>query len=448
MFTLSHANPMQSVFVALLLMIFGIITIQFIKSPNKAFLIRLFTVAFFIRVIFVYIIFYYFNSVGGDGFAFNDDRVYDRNARIIASALNKGLDGYEIFSWHQNPGYFQFNGWLYSILGADTFSARVINSFLSSLTVIFIFEITRISFTEKIAKTAGYLVAFMPNMIFWSTLQFKDTSLVFVMVYTSYLLVVNKDKKLSIMSILLMIGSLVLMWGLRKDYALPYIGIVLIWLMLRYTGLEGWFNSLRRQGLSAIVGGFMIIIGGGALAGLASTSVGQDFLQRYTKITDDNASFAENASSSEIGFSRRLRINSIQEMYKLPFAVSFTTIIPLPLFGQLTNGKQVGVAVYSMANLAFIVLLPYVVLGFMLTKTVSLGNSIILRWFPLSVLIGVSILFMGVLRYKEQMMPFFLIWAAVALSQKKKYKNKILMMYFLGGASIVFALVLAISSKL
>jgi len=447
MFSSPQASPVQSIFVALILTMLGLLVVAMIKSPDRKYLTRLFAFAFFIRVIFVYIIYYYLIGVGGDGFAFTDDRTYDLNARIIAKALNKGQDGYDIFSWHQNPGYFYFNGWLYSLLGTDTFSSRVVNAFLSSLTVIFIFEIARNLFELKVAKIAGLLAAFMPSMIYWSALQFKDTSLIFVMVFASYLLVVKRNQRVTITSIVLMIGALALMWTLRKDYALPYIGIVFIWLILRYTGLEKWFNNLRKKGLSVVVGGFMLIIGGGVIVGLSNSSAGQIFLAKYDKVTGNNAEFVEKASAAQIGFSRHLRINSVSDMYKLPFAVSFTTILPLPSFSNLIDGKRAGLALYSMANLAFVMLLPFVALGFVLTKTVSLGDSIILRWFPLTVLVGVSIVFMGVLRYKEQLMPFFLIWAALALSEKSKYRNKLGMIYLIGFFSVITAVIVASTTR-
>lgn len=447
MYSISQSSPIASVFVALLLLMSGLFLTTLLKSPNKKYLAGLFFSAFIVRVIFVYAIYYYMIAVGGDGFAFTDDRTYHESGKALAKLLQNRIDGYEIFSVQANPGYFYFNGWLYSILGPDTFSARMVNAFFSSLTAILIFEITRLIFGLKSARIAGLLAAFMPSMVYWSVLQFKDVALVFVMVYTVYLLVAKKNQKITLLSVLAVAGSLYVMWYLRKDFTLPYAGIVMLWLTLRYTKLETWIEKLRRRGLSGFAGVALLVLGSGVLIGLANTQAGVEFLERYGEITADNKEFTEKASSAQIGFSRYLRINSISDIYKLPFAAGFTAIAPLPMLSGLTNGERVGLALYSVTNLFFILILPFTVLGFALTKGISFANSIMLRWLPIMLLTGISIVFMGVLRYKEQLMPFFLIWAAVALSQRHKYKGIISAAYVIGFVCVVVAVVIASTTR-
>lgn len=442
MFDPALAGPMQSVFVALFLLVTGFIFVSLLKSPSQKYLSGLFLSAFVVRVIFVYIIYYYLVGVGGDGFAFTDDRTYDAAGSQIAAALRAGKDGYALHSWQQNPGYFYFNGWLYSILGDDTLSARVVNSFLSSLTAVLVFEVARILFCLRVARIAGLLSAFMPSVVYLSALQFKDTALIFVMIYTVYLLVAKSDQKVTFRSILAVAGALFIMWYLRKDYTLPYIGIVILWLVLRYTGLERWINRMQRRGLSAFSGMVLLLLGAGVLVGLANTQAGHVFIERYDRITGDNKEFVEKASESQIGFSRHLRINSLSDAYKLPFAVGFTSTLPLPAWGWLGSAEHAGMAIYSLTNLAFILILPFVVLGFVLTKGVVFANSVMLRWFPLFILTGISIVFMGVLRYKEQLMPFFFIWAATAWCQKKKYRTLIGSFYILGAFGIVATVII------
>jgi len=443
MFGPIQVNPFQSIFIALLLLIVGFLSITLIKSPNRKYLAGLFFAAFFLRAIFVYVVYYYLISVGGDGFAFLDDYRYDAAGKLIAKALNAGKGGYELFSWQQNPGYFYFNGWLYSFLGADTLSVRMINGFLSSLTAVLVFEIARLLFNLRIAKIAGLLSAFMPSIVYFSVLQFKDTALIFVMVYTIYLLVAKTNQKVTVQAIFSVIVALFIMWFLRKDYTLPYIGIVLLWLILRYTGLEKWIERMHKQGLAIFAGGLLLILGAGVLIGLANTGAGHVFLERYDRITDDNKKFAKKASSTQIGFSRHLRINSILDVYKLPLSVGFTTILPLPAWGQITSAEYAGLALYSITNLFFILLLPFVFIGFFLIKDLGVANSIMLKWFPLVVLLGITIVFMGVLRYKEQLMPFFVIWAAISLSQRKKFKAILSTMYLFGTFGVILAVVIA-----
>ena len=443
MFAATQASPFQSVFLAMFLFFAGLILIPLIRSPNTRTLSLLFSVAFILRIFVTYITYYYLVAVGGDGFAFTDDRVYDAAGSQIAAALNAGKDGYALHSWQQNPGYFYFNGLLYSLLGTDTFSARIVNSFLSSLTVVFVFEIARLLFSVKVARVSGFLYAFMPSIVYLSALQFKDTALIFVMVYTVYLLMSKTKKRITILSAAAVIVSLIVMWFIRKDYTLPYIGIVIMWLILRYTGLELFIDRMRKSGLSVVSAVAILFVGGAVLAGLTNTQAGKVFLDRYDTIAGSNKELVENASRSGIGFSRRLRINSAMDIYKLPFAVGFVTILPLPAIGWLTSGEHAGVALYSIANLAFIFILPYVVLGFRLIKDVGFGNSVMIKWFPIVVLVAISIMFMGVLRYKEQLMPFFLMWAALGICHRKQHRAFILSSYVVGAMGVLFAVVMA-----
>lgn len=443
MFRATQADLIQSIFVALILLIIGLVLIQLYKSPNKKYLSGLFFSAFLLRTILLYAVYYYLVNVGGDGFVFADDRNYDIAGTQIAALLKVGKDGYMLHSWQQNPGYFYFNGWLYSILGTDTFSARVTNAFLSSMTAILVFEIARMLFNLRVAKIAGLLSAFMPNIMFLSVLQFKDTALIFVMVFTVYLLVSKKDQKITFFSVISLSFALYIMWFLRKDFTLPYIGIVFLWLILRYTGLEKWIERMQKSGLSAFAGIALLVIIGAVLIGFANTNAGHVFVERFDRITGDNQEFTENASTAQIGFSRHLRINSLADAYKLPVAVAFTTILPLPSFGLLTSSKQAGLVLYSISNIAFILLLPFVIVGFSLIKDTGFANTVMLKWVPLILLIGISIVFMGVLRYKEQLMPFFIIWAALALSERNKFKTRIGLMYFAGSLGVLVAVIVA-----
>ena len=447
MFGSSQVSPLQSIFLALVLLIAGLMFVAMLRSPQKRYLSGLFFSAFILRTAYVYVVYYYLVGVGGDGFVFSDDRNYDAAGTKIAAALSAGKDGYALQSWQQNPGYFYLNGWLYSILGTDTFSARVINAFLSSLTAVLVFEISRTLFNLNVAKIAGLLAAFMPSIVFLSVLQFKDTALVFVMVFTVYLLVVKKNQNLTVSSVVGVILALFVMWFLRKDYTLPYIGIVLLWLLLRYTGLEPWLERMQKRGFSVFAGAVLMIMGAGLLIGLSNIQAGKVFIDRYDKITSNNKDFTEKAKTSQIGFSRNLRINSPSELYKLPFSVAFTAILPLPAFGFISNGEKAGLAIYSISNLFFIMLIPYLVVGFALTNGMDFANSIMIKWFPFVVLIAISVVFMGVLRYKEQLMPFFVIWAANGIYQRQKYKTHIYLFYFVGFISVFSAVVLANMSR-
>jgi hypothetical protein len=65
---------------------------------------------------------------------------------------------------------------------------------------------------------------------------------------------------------------------------------------------------------------------------------------------------------------------------------------------------------------------------------------------PLILWAGISVVYMGVLRYKEQLMPFFLLWAAYALSNST-IKNRLLIWYLAYGVAGVILFWLAVELR-
>ena len=127
----NDVDILQSIVIAVFLYMGGVIYVFFNKDGNRTLGIKIFSLAFLLRFISLYGIYYYLIYIGGDGFVIKDYRQYDVVAKLISHELNKGLDGYRQYgSGWKNIAYFNFNGWLYYYFNFDTLSSRMVNAFL------------------------------------------------------------------------------------------------------------------------------------------------------------------------------------------------------------------------------------------------------------------------------------------------------------------------------
>lgn len=442
----NDVDVLLSIAMALLFYIAGMIYVLSIKDKDTKLMAKIFSLAFFLRFIVLYGIYYYLTSIGGDGYVIMDDRNYDLTGRQIAYELSKGFAGFKEYGtgW-ANIGYFNFTGFLYHYLEFDTLTMRMLNVFLSSLTAILAFMIIKKIFDDQRAKIVGYTIAVLPNLVFWSTQQLKDTAIIFCSMVLIYIMVCKFREKLSFFSIIMYALFLFFLWHLRKNFCFPFIAVSALWLVLRYTKLGIVFKDRKKFKFLKV----FVLTGAGMvmLLVLAFTGTGVDFTDSMSNFNDMNKQIAESpGAGAAVGFSRYLRVVSPYDIYKLPAAMAFTAIVPLPSFHSLGIPNMAGSALYSIVNISLILMMPFVLLGFFLFKSEKLEftDELLLKWLPLLTLMGLSVIYMGVLRYKSMLLVYFIIWASMAIHERKKYKTKIILIYLASFFSV--ALVIPIAS--
>lgn len=420
-------NILLNISLILLFYLVGLIIIFFLKKHNRGELTKIFSLAFFIRVATVFILYSYLISVGGDGFALKDDRKYNLFANTISHELDRGeRGGYKEsgIGW-SNVGYYNFNGWLYHVFDFDTIGSRLVNAFFSALTAIIFYLIFEALFDRQRAKILGYTLALLPNLIFWSSLQFKDTAIIFCSAMLLYVLVCKFRGRVSVISLLLFVTFSFFLWFLRKDYCLPYLAVAGFMFFIKFTKLENIINNARRSAAPKII--ILGVLGIGIIVGMMLSSRGEVFMDKMGMFSERQGAFA----NSNIGFSRYLRITSPTDIYKLPAAVAFTAIAPLPVFSGLTDPIMAGTRLQGLANLGLVLMLPFVIMGFFLFKgeKVLFTDKLLIKWIPLMMLCALSIIYMGNLRYKATLLVYFACWASLAIYERKRIKGKLMMIY-------------------
>lgn len=441
---MSHAVDIDILLNIALVILFycvGMVFIFFLKNHDRVTIVKIFSLAFVLRVAAVFMIYSYLVGIGGDGFALTDDRKYSYTATAMSEKIDRGKQGYLKYeSGLANIGYFNFNAFLYNKLGFDTISSRLINALSISLTAVLFYLIFETLFDRRRAKILGYMIALLPNLIFWGALQFKDALIIFCAAVLLYILICKFRGRLRISTVITFTVFATALWLLRRDYCLPYLAVVSLLLLFRYTKLESIINSSRRS--SALKFMILGVFGMGVIGVTLLTPAGERLAGMAVYYSEGQSSIASRIS----GFSRYLRITSPADMYKLPAAVAFTAIAPLPSIGGITNPDTAGFSIQSIANLGLILALPFAMLGFFLFKgeKILLTDVLLIKWIPLLMLCALSILYMGNLRYKATLLVYFACWATLAFAERKKLKGKLLTIYGLSFLAIVLILPIAI----
>ena len=179
-----------------------------------------------------------------------------------------------------------------------------------------------------------------------------------------------------------------------------------------------WFMFLER-----------IILG---ILFLFNTQVGSDFLWSLGIMLSTQTDLL---MQSSVGSSNLLRLASFTDFYKIPFAMIFMLIAPLP--GSVDIIQRVDLIAYyiSFGNILNIILFPFVALGLykipFYLKT--LAEDILLRLFPLLMWMVLSVVNLGNLRYTVTIWFFASIWASIGIYNFTAYKK----FFFLYALAIV-----------
>jgi len=435
---LDDINLLISLPLAVVLLLIGIAYAATNKMPGNSFAIKIFTVAFLVRVISVFAIYYYLVSVGGDGYVIRDDRAYNETALEIARDLRNNRDGFkEVGGGYKNVAYFNLNGFLYHYLSFDTLSSRILNSFFGSIVVLLGFYIMLQLFDGRIAKITAIMMAFLPNMIFWSASQVKDPLIILSTMSLIYIMVCKFRTGINIFVVLSYTFFMYLLWHLRKDFCFPLIAVAVVWALFKYTVLGRYFNNPKRATFMKM--GIMSVLALPLLVGLLFTSSGTDFVGTINKFNDMQEGLSQ--EGTDVGLSRYLRVVSPADVYKLPAAMAFTAIAPLPNFNKPKDPKKYGAKIFSIINISLVLLLPYVAVGFLRFRSPNMmfTDELLIKWLPLLTWVSISIIYMGVFRYKASLLTYFLMWAAVGWRYRKAYNKHLLFMY-MGGAVSIFVL--------
>ncbi len=160
-------------------------TIHWRNRPERQFVRHLFIVSLALRLVWVIFSYFYYIQLTGAPFEFDaaDSVAYHLDAEWLSSQNWSTITGY-LFSDRRmisDSGYLIYLTVLYKIFGGSfIIPARIIKALLSTLTCILVYKLASRTFDHQVARMAGLMMAFMPNLIIYSGYHLKETEMLFL----------------------------------------------------------------------------------------------------------------------------------------------------------------------------------------------------------------------------------------------------------------------------
>lgn len=141
---------------------------------------------------------------------------YMLSGEMVADAIKHDRSVFRTLSYfwkgESDYGFSIYIGTIYYIFGNSVLVIKILNAILGALTALKIYQITKMLYPEKTARTAGILIMLMPPLLWFTGMLLKETLLIFILVSICKL-VINlsqnpKDIKLNLFLIMLYISSL------------------------------------------------------------------------------------------------------------------------------------------------------------------------------------------------------------------------------------------------
>jgi hypothetical protein len=381
------------------------------KRPNL-FPRQIFISAIIIRVIMLLVVFSLKTTVSV--FILTDDITMDKFANIYLSCANGPID-FSAFNLSLNGigGQANYHTWFWlvavlSYLFKSSIVVRVFNVILSALVpVIVYFLCLENGINTKNAEMASKMYAFMPYSVFFSCFIIKDILFtVLVLLFWVILIRIHKDDRWTVSRLLALLVLILLIRNMRGGV----FEISLIVFVLSY--IPKIYKEKKYYQLLFI---FVIIAFVALLFGHSVNRVLTEKISYYS---------AYNRAEGTISI---FRIDSITQIYKIPFSYLWSML--QPIMSPSTFQASVWLKVLSIANLSAIPVMLYNLIW------LFRGNKDWFYWSTLILHLASIVLSLGTFRHYYYVIPFIYINSAMARNNSKRSDRMII-----AGVSVLIAL--------
>lgn len=294
------------------------------KNTDKTRIINTIFWGWIIRIFCLFLVLYFFSKWMNPYFIF-DDIEYENFAESYLNTAKKLIDK-EAFASSGGNKYIQpFWPWveaIFAFIFKTPYAGRLANIAMSLIIIYIIYKIVlELTSSEEKAITGAKLFAYLPVFILISCFPVKDFYIMMASLYCFYILAkYTKEKKINIFEWVL---NLVLLVGIY--YARGAVAEMLILFLLFAFVLK----IIKKK--------HYIIFGGLCLIAIVCCVLFRDkiFGAFIAKINDYYSGQVSNGSAISL-----VKITSIKDIYKLPFAYIYATIQPFSfrLFSYSSSG--------------------------------------------------------------------------------------------------------------
>lgn len=409
-------RALSPVLIAAFGMLFGLFLISYNEAQEQSFLSRLFIISFLLKVVAavtLYNFVYLHNNQGllGDGYAYslNGDTILrmwlggERNMDIIAEEiLRYGSSG-------NVTSYDFWNAIVYFFTGTSPLSLVFINCMASSLTILFIYGITKQVYNEKAAKITAILTAFWPSIFMWSIQNLKESLSIFLIAILIWVVLQLKVKFRFYLLFLIILSSIAL-----KE--LRMVSFIMFYAVIFPLSLSLFLWKKNR-----VLFIFLLLLAGVGITVIFNKYSSYSSPLEYISYMRIARAYGNTAFLSNIDVT-----NPVSFIFFAPVGLLVAWLAPFPC--QIGSMSQI-MAIPEM--LLYYSLLPAMFLGWrFITRYKAKEGMILIAYIFIMMLLlafiegNIGTLF----RHRAMVLPFMFVLIGIGIAQKKmavKYKIQI-----------------------
>jgi len=398
--------PIEAIFPVVFILAGLLIGILLIGNNNK-FLVSLFLIMFSLKIIvslFLYNFVYIYNGTGlmGDAWCYSESGYSVlqlwlsgiRNVQEITTNMMK-------ISISGNLGNYDFwNAIVYYYTGKSPLSVIFINCLASSVTVIFIYYITKRLYNEKAAKISAILTAFWPSLFTWSIQNLKEPLSIFLITVLIWAVLQLKERFRFYLLFIIILSSLALKELRIASFFMFYAVIFPLSLIL----------FLWKKNRVLFI--FLILLAGTGLAVAISNYLNNRSLLEYINYIRTVRAYGNTAFLPDLDIT-----NPEKLMFFMPVALLVSWLAPFPW--QIGSMSQIT-AIPEM--LLYYSLLPAMFIGWRFVMRYKIEeNGLIIIYIAIMMLAlafiegNIGTLF----RHRAMVLPFMFILVGIGLDKMK-----------------------------
>lgn len=387
-----------------------VIVARYFEGSKRSFLTNLFVAAFVLRLVLMV---FNHRAYSPSGIVYPDEGFYLERGSIVAEEWKSGkvlLPPEYYVRVAEGPvfGYLLFNA-VHFIFFESALLPKITNCLLGALLTILIFRIAERTFDYRTAKLAAVLVAFMPDLVYFSAVNLKDILVAFL----TCLVLLMTGKFAREPRRLLLGMCLVALLAVRFYVTLLLIGIVLVDVVIN----RRTTSARTRLGIGVVI---LLVISISfssspfllSIAHVAATERGAG-LMNYAAVS---------LSQVQSGGYFLGRWSSVGPAFLLVSFFHFLTT-PSPYRFSL-QAPDFGIG--NVGGIVWYLLLPYFILGtyFLLKRELN-------RLFPILAFVWGSIVLyaflpgLGDSRHRAQFMPLTILISAVGMTTYQHRHKKV-----------------------
>jgi 4-amino-4-deoxy-L-arabinose transferase-like glycosyltransferase len=403
---------------------------------DRRFAMHVFTAAFLARYVFTIVLLATMTWAGVDHLEGGRDYLgYDAGGWYLAQNWRAGVLEFTVAD--KDPGYYFVVAAVYTVFGHFQIAPTLFNALFGGLAAVVVFLLGREMFDRRTGVIAALLAAFLPTLLFWSSLLYKDTILACAMGWAFYL-AVRVGRARTRRNALWLGLSFLPVFMMRPESAMTLgaaVGLLILWSSRVHLG--------RVLGFVAALGVLVLLMTALEVVGLGGkSSVLGRFVNPMRLVFEHREGWADVVGVNVTGFSRMLYgRNLLTEPHLLVVATALPFILPIPASG--TFGMNFGTWLLP-GQLVWLPLLPMAAFGGYWVLRERTAERLTLLLFVLGTAVGVALAgYFSNPRYLVQVVPLIMVFAAVGLRELRRWW----MLYGLALASAATVLLLYALAK-